>query len=87
MNHQRGADIACIDLVEMVTDYLEDALGDERRNAFEAHLSTCDGCRVYVGQMRETRERLGHVAPDPAADLPEVARQELFAAFRAENPH
>jgi anti-sigma factor RsiW len=87
MNHQRGADIACIDLVEMVTDYLEGALGDERRTTFEAHLSTCDGCRVYVEQMRETRERLGHVPRDPAGDLPEVARQELLAAFRAENPH
>jgi len=85
MSHERGDDIACIDLVELVTDYLEDALGDEQRNTFEAHMSTCDGCRVYVEQIRETRERLGHVQPDPAGGLPEVARKELLAAFREEN--
>ena len=87
MSQERGADIACIDLVELVTDYLEDALGREQRDRFEAHLRTCDGCRVYIEQMRETREHLGHVPPDPARDLPEAARQELLDAFRAENPH
>jgi anti-sigma factor RsiW len=87
MSQERGADIACIDLVELVTDYLEGALDQERRETLEAHLRTCDGCRVYVEQMRETREHLGHVPPDPAVDLPEAARQELLEAFRAENPH
>ncbi len=87
MSDERGADIACIDLVELVTDYLEGALGREQRELFEAHLRACDGCRVYVEQMRETREHLGHVPPDPAGDLPEAARSELLAAFRTENPH
>jgi anti-sigma factor RsiW len=87
MNHEPNADIACIDLVELVTDYLEDALGQEQRETFEAHLRTCDGCRVYVEQMRETREHLGHIPPDAAGDLPDQARRELLAAFRAENPH
>ena len=90
MSHERGADIACIDLVELVTDYLEGALDQERREAVEAveaHLRTCDGCRVYVEQMRQTREHLGHVPPDAADDLPDQARRELLDAFRAENPH
>lgn len=86
MSHERGADVACIYLVELVTDYLEGALGHEQRDTFEAHLRTCDGCRVYVEQIRETRRRLGHVPPDPAGGLPEVARQELLDAFRAEGP-
>jgi anti-sigma factor RsiW len=87
MSHERGADIACIDLVELVTDYLEDALGPEQRETFEAHLRTCDGCRVYVEQMRETREHLGHIPPDAAGHLPDQARRELLDAFRAENLH
>ena len=87
MSHEHGADMACIDLVELVTDYLEDALGPEQRELFEAHMSTCDGCRVYVAQIRETRDRLGRVPPDRAGGLPPVARQELLDAFRAENPH
>jgi anti-sigma factor RsiW len=87
MSDEQGGDLACIDLVELVTDYLEGALGEQDRDLFEAHMSTCDGCRVYVEQIRATRERLGHVLPDPAGGLPEVARQELLAAFRQENPH
>ena len=86
MSHERSADLECIDLVEMVTDYLEGALDQERREMVEAHLRTCDGCKVYMEQMRETREYLGHVPPDAAEDLPDQARRELLDAFRAENP-
>ena len=86
MSHDRSADLECIDLVEMVTDYLESALDQERREMVEAHLRTCDGCKVYMEQMRETREYLGHVPPDAAEDLPDQARRELLDAFRAENP-
>ena len=86
MSHERGADLECIDLVELVTDYLEGALDQERREMVEAHLRTCDGCKVYMEQMRETREHLGHVPPDAAENLPDQARRELLDAFRAENP-
>ena len=86
MSHERGTDIECIDLVEMVTDYLESALDQERREMVEAHLRTCHGCQVYLEQMRETRECLGHVPPQAGSDLPDQARRELLDAFRAENP-
>ena len=86
MSHERGTDIECIDLVELVTDYLEGALDQERREMVEAHLRTCDGCKVYLKQMRETREYLGHVPPEAGSDLPDQARRELLDAFRAENP-
>jgi anti-sigma factor RsiW len=86
MSHERATDLECIDLVELVTDYLEGALDQEQREMVEAHLRTCEGCQVYVDQMRETREYLGHVPPDAAQDLPDQARRELLDAFRAENP-
>ena len=86
MSHESGADLGCVDLVELVTDYLEGALDPERREMVQAHLRTCDGCKVYMEQMRETREHLGHVPPDAAENLPDQARRELLDAFRAENP-
>ena len=86
MSHDRGADLDCMELVELVTDYLEGALDEERREMVEAHLRTCDGCQVYVEQMRETREYLGRVPPAAGPDLPDQARRELLDAFRAENP-
>ena len=86
MSHERGADLECIDLVELVTDYLEGALDQPTLHAVEEHLRTCEGCRVYVAQMRETSEHLGHVPPQAGSDLPDQARRELLDAFRAENP-
>ena len=86
MSHDPGADLECIDLVELVTDYLEGALDQELREMVEAHLRMCDGCQVYLKQMRETREYLGHVPPEAGSDLPDQARRELLDAFRAENP-
>jgi anti-sigma factor RsiW len=86
MSHDPGAGLECIDLVELVTDYLEGALDQERREMVDAHLRTCDGCQVYLKQMRETREYLGHVPPEASSDLPDQARRELLDAFRAENP-
>ena len=41
-----GADeVACRELVELVTDYLEGALQPAERRRFEAHVAGCDGCR------------------------------------------
>jgi anti-sigma factor RsiW len=52
----RGAetDLTCRELVELVTDYLEDALPAHERARFEAHLGECDACVAYVEQMRTT---------------------------------
>ncbi len=46
--------ISCRELVELVTEYLEDALPAGERERFETHLGLCDGCRYYVEQVRIT---------------------------------
>ena len=71
-------DIACRELVELVTDYLEGALPAEERARVDAHLEECPGCRAYVAQMEVTLR----VVRDTAAleRRPEVAG--LLAAFR-----
>jgi anti-sigma factor RsiW len=71
--------VACRDLVEMVTDYLEEALGARDRARFEAHVGGCDHCRIYVEQMRMTLGLVGHL--DPEGLDPRVER-ELLEAFR-----
>jgi anti-sigma factor RsiW len=47
-------DIACKQLVELVADYLDDALSAEARAKFEEHLATCDGCTTYLSQIQQT---------------------------------
>jgi anti-sigma factor RsiW len=66
-------------MVELITDYFEDALPGETRARFEAHIATCDACTKYVEQMRVTMSVVGHVG---AAGLDPRVEQELLDAFR-----
>jgi anti-sigma factor RsiW len=71
--------LSCRELVELVTDYLEGALSEEERARFEDHISRCDGCGVYLEQMRQTTELVGHLPPDA---LSGDAERDLLEAFR-----
>jgi anti-sigma factor RsiW len=72
-------DLACIELVELVTDYFEGAVTATERGRIEHHLSGCDGCTTYVEQMRATIAAAGGVAPD---DLPPAMVGRLLEVFR-----
>jgi hypothetical protein len=45
--------LACKQLVELVADYLDDALSPEIRARFEEHLTGCDGCTTYLKQTQQ----------------------------------
>jgi anti-sigma factor RsiW len=72
-------DLECRELVELVTDYLEDALAPDERVRFERHLSGCDGCTAYLGQLRATLRAAGRLTE---RSLPDGARDRLLDAFR-----
>lgn len=71
--------IACQQLVELVTDYLEGSLNWRTRRRVERHLAACDGCERYLDQMRQTLALLGTV---PAESLSAEATSTLLDAFR-----
>src|SRR3954454_11321547 len=71
--------ISCRELVELVTDYLEDQLDPRQRARFEEHLGACEACITYLDQMRMTIDALGHIPPE---SLSPDAESELLAAFR-----
>ncbi len=73
----RGLD--CNQIVELVTEYLEGAMDPPTRAAFEAHLLICDGCRLYVDQIRRTIETSGGL---PVSALSPRAESALLDAFR-----
>lgn len=75
--------LSCQELVELVTDYLEGALSDEDRVRFEDHIGRCDGCNVYLEQMRQTVSALGYL---PQGMLSPEAEHELLEAFRGWRP-
>lgn len=74
-----GVDIPCAQIVEMVTQYLEDALDADQRELFEEHLAECPGCSLYLEQMRLTLSQLGAVRE---RDLSAEAWDALRTAFR-----
>ena len=72
-------DIRCHEIVELVTDYLEDALSDRDRTRFELHVMACRGCAIYLDQMRATAETVGEIrVSEPEGEQ----LDEMLAAFR-----
>ena len=71
--------LVCRHAVELVTDYLEDALSARDRDRFEAHLADCPHCAEYFAQMRVTVATVGRIEPESLA--PEV-RDELVRLYR-----
>jgi predicted anti-sigma-YlaC factor YlaD len=74
-----GTAISCQEVVEVVTDYLEDRMSPENVAIFEAHLAICDGCQWYVDQMRITIATVGRIED---AEVPDELRETVLAAFR-----
>jgi anti-sigma factor RsiW len=71
--------MTCRELVELVTDYLEEQLDPRQRARFEEHLSQCAACITYLEEMRTTIDALGRIPPE---SLSPEAERELLAAFR-----
>jgi anti-sigma factor RsiW len=71
--------LSCRELIELVTDYLEQALPPADRLRFEEHVATCPPCRIHLQQMRETIRLLGELTEE---NIPPRARDELLHAFR-----
>jgi anti-sigma factor RsiW len=72
-------EMPCRELVELVTDYLENRLSPMDRARFEAHLAECEACRMYLEQFRQTIRALGRL---PEESLSPGARDALLTAFR-----
>jgi predicted anti-sigma-YlaC factor YlaD len=71
--------LSCRELVELVTDYLEGALSPVDTARFEDHIGRCGACTIYLEQMRQTIEVLGHL---PVDSVTPEAERDLLEAFR-----
>ena len=72
-------EMACQELVEVITDYLEGTLQASDRVRFDAHLSTCEACREYVEQMRALIRLSGALT---VQTIEPATRESLVRAFR-----
>ena len=71
--------LSCQEIVELVTDYLEDSLSRDERKAFEQHLSGCPHCTNYLDQMRQTIRLTGRLTEEA---LEPQLRERILEAFR-----
>jgi predicted anti-sigma-YlaC factor YlaD len=71
--------IACQEVVELATEYLEGSMTEERRTRFELHLNLCDGCFNFVEQVRTTAAMARVLSEE---EVPDETRAKLIAAFR-----
>ena len=71
--------LSCQELVELITDYLEDALDVSSRFAFERHIAGCPDCTRYLRQLETIVLATGRITLD---DLAPEAEEALVEAFR-----
>jgi predicted anti-sigma-YlaC factor YlaD len=74
-----GDEIACQQLVELVTDYFDGTLSPRQRELLEEHLKGCSGCRNYIEQMRQTIRLTGTINQD---EVPTGVRSQLLDIFK-----
>ena len=79
MSAARPQDLACRELVEILTDFLENALDEHTRTQVEQHLVLCGGCTEYLRQFRAT---IGSTRKLAEEDLSPRVREKLLDAFR-----
>jgi anti-sigma factor RsiW len=71
-------ELTCQELVELVTEYLEESLSPEDRLRFEEHLEECGNCTRYVNQIRRTKLLTGRLLEDAVQPS---EKQKLLAVF------
>ncbi len=72
-------ELVCRELVELVTEYLSEALTADDRARFEHHLSECPPCTTYLAQMRATIALAGTLHGKPSHGV----QPELLRVFRS----
>jgi anti-sigma factor RsiW len=72
-------EMTCREVVEIISDYLEDALPPSDRQRVERHLAGCDACTAYLEQMRETIRLTGMLTEE---QIPEEQKRALLETFR-----
>ena len=77
--------LACQEIVELITDYLEDALSRSQRRRFEAHLAGCEHCTEYLAQMRRTIATSGRLRAEDLTPAMLGEFEGIFRRWRAED--
>jgi hypothetical protein len=76
----RQTELTCREIVEVVNDYLTDAMTVEERASFEKHLHACPWCLTYLDQLRQASLLARRVTE---SSLPPDVEAGIRALFRS----
>ena len=71
----------CIDVVELITSYLDGTLPDDIRQRVDAHTRHCQGCQAALSQWRTVTGLAGQLTAADVADIDPYVRDRLVATF------
>jgi predicted anti-sigma-YlaC factor YlaD len=76
-------DLACVELVDTLTEYLDDDVSEGQRATIERHLQGCGGCRTALDQFQTVIRLAGRLTEADVARVDALARDRLMTALRA----
>jgi anti-sigma factor RsiW len=77
-----ASDMACKDVVELITAYLDRTLPGDVQAQVEEHLAGCDGCQNVLAQWRTVIDLAGHLSEDDVDNTDEITRDRLISIVR-----
>jgi hypothetical protein len=69
-------DLACQQVVRLVSDYLDGDLPPDWRDSIAGHLTACDGCTAYLEQIRQTVELLEQIDASQRRPAPSAPAEQ-----------
>ncbi len=76
-------DQRCVDVVEMLTAYLDHTLGQELEQRIDRHLQSCRGCRTALAQWRTVIDVAGRLTPHDVAATDPYVRERFVTLLTA----
>ncbi|UQX89273.1 zf-HC2 domain-containing protein [Jatrophihabitans telluris] len=72
-------ELACRRAVELISDYLDEALASKLRRRLEQHLAKCPHCAAYLAQIRAV---IAAVGPATVDEIDPLGRDEFRQLYR-----
>lgn len=75
--------MTCVQIEEMIQDYIDEQLSEEQVQTMKSHIDTCDACREYYDLMVEM---VGSLNALEEVEVPEGLHQSIMDSVQAQMP-
>jgi anti-sigma factor RsiW len=82
LGQPRRPDMACEDVIPLITAYLDGTVRDDERARIDEHLDGCDGCRNVLAQWRTIIALAGRLTEADVDNTDEITRDRLISTIR-----